>query len=107
MGISEIFIIMLIYAGLYIYTWQMVSSSNKVIVYIKYIFQIILYGIFSAAIWFSYKGEEYHINNHSGLEPISNTGEAILMIVGLSIYSVVLYFLNIHLKRKRRAGWQT
>ena len=99
MGISEIIIIMLVYGGLFLYSLQPVSSNNKIIVYVKSAFLIILYGFISTIIWFTYKGDENHINNHSGFEPISFTGEAILMIVGLSIYSIILLLFSILPKR--------
>ena len=101
MGISEIVIIMLVYGGLLLYILQPISLNNKMIVYVKSASLIILYGLISVIIWITYKGEEYHINIHSGYEPISFTGEAILMIVGLSIYSMLLSMLCISLKRKR------
>lgn len=86
---------MLVYGGLFLYTLQMVSSKNKILVYVKSAFLIILYVFISTTIWFTYKSEEYHFNNHSGYEPISFTDEAVLMIVGLSIYSVILFSLSI------------
>ncbi|MEH7226689.1 peptide ABC transporter permease [Bacillus sp. JJ1566] len=101
MGIFEIIIIMLVYGGLFLFTLQSISSKNKISVYVKSVFLIILYGFISTIIWFTFKAEEYHINNHSGYEPISYTGEAILMIVGLSIYSLLL--LMFILKRKRHS----
>ncbi len=103
MGISEMFIIILVYGGLFTYIWQMILANTKIIFYVKSTLLIILYGFFSTTIWFTYKGQEDHINNHSGLEPISFTGEAILTIVVFSIFSVVILFLNIFLKRKRNS----
>lgn len=101
MKFSELIIMMVVYGGLFIYTWQMVSSNNRAIVYLKATFLFILYGLVSTNIWFTLKGEEYHINNHSGLEPVSYSGEAILMIVAFSIYNVTLLCLNMFLKRTR------
>ena len=103
MGISEMFIIILIYGGTFTYIWQMISANTKLIFYVKSTLLIILYGFFSTTIWFTYKEQEDHINNHSGLEPISFTGEAILTIVVFSIFSVVILLLNIFLKRKRNS----
>lgn len=100
MGLSETIIIMLVYGGLFIYTLQLTSSNNKIIIYIKSAFLITLYVFISTIIWFTYKGEEYHINNHSGYDPISFTGEAILLIIGLSIYSVILILLSNLLKKR-------
>ena len=101
MGISEMFIMMLVYGVLFTYIWQIILSTNKIIIYVKSTLLIILYGFFSTTIWSTYKGQEYHINNHSGLEPISYRNEAALTIVGLSIYTVFILLLNILLKRKR------
>ncbi len=103
MGISEMFIIILVYGGIFTYICQIVLANTKLIFYVKLALLIILYGFFSTTIWFTYKGQEDHINNHSGLEPISFTGEAILTIVVFSIFSVVILFLNIFLKRKRNS----
>lgn len=103
-GIYEIIIIfMFAYGGLFLYIIRAISAKNKVVVYIKSAFIIILYVFSSTIIWFTYKGEEYHINNHSGYEPISFTREAILMIVGFSIYNIILLLLGIRLKRKRHS----
>ena len=103
MGISEVLIIILVYGGLFTYIWQMILANTKLIFYVKFALLIILYGFFSTTIWFTYKEQEDHINNHSGLEPISFTGEAILTIIVFSIFSVVILFLNIFLKRKRNS----
>ena len=103
MGISEMFIIILVYGGIFTYIYQIVLANTKIIFYVKLALLIILYGFFSTTIWFTYKGQEDHINNHSGLEPISFTGEAILTTVVFSIFSVVILFLNIFLKRKRNS----
>ena len=103
MGISEMFIIILVYGGIFTYIYQIVLANTKIIFYVKLALLIILYGFFSTTIWFTYKEQEDHINNHSGLEPISFTGEAILTIVVFSIFSVVILFLNIFLKRKRNS----
>lgn len=43
------------------------------------------------------------MNSHSGLEPISFTSEATVMLVGFSIYSLVLLFLGVYLKRKKHS----
>ena len=103
MGISEMFIIILVYGGIFTYIYQIFLANTKIIFYVKLALLIILYGFFSTTIWFTYKEQEDHINNHSGLEPISFTGEAILTIVVFSIFSVVILFLNIFLKRKRNS----
>ena len=103
MGISEMFIIILVYGGIFTYIYQIVLANTKIIFYVKLALLIILYGFFSTTIWFTYKGQEDHINNHSGLEPISFTGEAILTTVVFSIFSVMILFLNIFLKRKRNS----
>ena len=103
MGISEMFIIILVYGGIFTYIYQIVLANTKIIFYVKLALLIILYGFFSTTIWFTYKEQEDHINNHSGLEPINFTGEAILTIVVFSIFSVVILFLNIFLKRKRNS----
>lgn len=66
MVFSEIIIFMLVYGGLYIYTLQPVSSNNKIGIYVRSGFLIIFYGFISAVLWFTYKGEAYQINNHSG-----------------------------------------
>lgn len=99
MDFSEINMIMLVYGGLFLYTLQLVSSKNKILVLVKLAILIILFGFISTTIWLTYNAEEYHINNHSGYEPISFTHHAILMIVGLSIYSVVLFSFSIIVKR--------
>lgn len=101
MGFSEIIIMMLVYGGLFMYASQLRPSNNKIIGYVKSASFIILYGLIATSIWFTYKGEEYHINNHSGYEPVSFTDEAIVMIVGFSIYCLILFVLNISLRRKR------
>ncbi|RDW15144.1 peptide ABC transporter permease [Oceanobacillus chungangensis] len=101
--IYEIIIFMLVYGGLFIYILRSISSKNKTIAYIKSAFLIILYIFIGTIIWFTYKAEEYHINNHSGLEPISVTNEATLVVVGFSIYSIILLLFGIHLKRKRHS----
>lgn len=103
MGISEVFIIILIYGGLFTYIWQMILANTKRTFYVKSTLLIVLYSFFSTTIWFTYKGQEEHINNHSGLDPISFTDEAILTIVVFSIFSVVVLFLNIFWKRKRNS----
>ena len=103
MGISEMFIIILVYGGLFTYIWQMILANTKLIFYVKFALLIILYGFFSTTIRFTYKEQEDHINNHSGLEPISFTGEELLTIVVFSIFSVIILFLNIFLKRKRNS----
>jgi hypothetical protein len=96
----EIIIFMLVYGGLFLYTLLSVSSENRIIAYINSAFLMVLYVIISTILWFTYKGEEYHINNHSGYESISYTSEAILIIVGFTIYSIILLLLGIYLKHK-------
>ena len=103
MGISEMFIIILVYGGIFTYIYQIVLANTKIIFYVKMALLIILYSFFSITTWFTYKGQEDHINNHSGLEPISFTGEALLTIVVFSIFSVVILLLNIFMKRKRNS----
>lgn len=100
MGISEILLIMLVYGGLFLFAFPSISSNNKILVYIKSIFLIVLYLFISAIIWFSYKGKEYHLNNHSGFEPISFTGEVILVLICFSIFNIILLLLGIQLKSK-------
>lgn len=102
MGISET-LFMLVYGGLFLFTLQLFSSNNKILVYIKSAFLIALYVFISNIIWFTYKGEESHINNHSGYETISFTGEAILLVGVFSIYSIILLLLGIYLRRKRHS----
>ena len=104
MGISEMFIIILVYGGLFTYIWQMILANTKLFFYVKSTLLIILYGFFSTTIWFTYKEQEDHFNNHSGLEPISLTGEAIVMTVYFSIFSVLILFLNIFWERKRNSS---
>lgn len=77
MGISEIIIIMLVYGGLFLFV-NLVSSNNKLLVYVKWASFIILYGYISTIIWFTYKAEEEHTNSHSGYAPISLTGKQYL-----------------------------
>ncbi|MBM7609697.1 hypothetical protein JOD29_002973 [Lysinibacillus composti] len=96
MGISEIIIIMLVYGGLFLFV-NLVSSNNKLLGYVKWSTLILLYGFISIIIWFTYKAEEEHTNSHSGYALISLTGEAILMIAGLTIYTVILLFLGLRL----------
>lgn len=104
MGISEMFIIMLVYGGLFTYIWQMILSNTKIFFYVKSALLLILYVFLATTIWFTYQGQEYHINNHSGLESISFTGEAVFTTVIFSIFSVFILFLNIFLKRKRNSS---
>ena len=104
MRISEMFIIILVYGGLFTYIWQMILANTKIIFYVKSTLLIFLYSFFSTTIWFTYKEQEAHFNNHSGLEPISLTGEAIVMTVIFSFFSVVILCLNIFLKRKRNSS---
>ncbi|MFE8699811.1 peptide ABC transporter permease [Cytobacillus sp. FJAT-54145] len=99
--IYEIVIFMLLYGGLFLVTLRSSYLRNKTLFYIKSAFLIVLYVFISIIIWFIYKTEEHHINNHSGYEPISLTSEAIFMILGLSIYSIILLLLGVYLKRKR------
>lgn len=101
--IYEIIIFMLVYGGLFLYTLRSISSKNKTLAYIKSAFLIILYVFISIIIWFTYKAEEYHINNHSGYKPISVTDEATLVLIGFSIYSILLLLLGVHLKRRRNS----
>ncbi|MBS3679856.1 peptide ABC transporter permease [Ornithinibacillus massiliensis] len=103
MGISEIIFFMIVYGGLFIYIFQTISSNNRVLFYLKSAILLLLYIFISSIFWFRYKGEELHINNHSGYEPISYTGEAILMIGFFSIYTVILLILSYLLKRKRHS----
>ena len=35
MGISEMFIIILVYGGLFTYIWQMILTNTKIIFYVK------------------------------------------------------------------------
>lgn len=100
MAVSEIIIMMLVYGGLFLYTVRFGSSHNKIIFYGHYIFLIVLYCLISIAIWFIYKGNEVHINYHSGYEPISLTSDAIFAIVCFSIYNLILFLLSKRLKRK-------
>ncbi|WP_456278910.1 peptide ABC transporter permease [Bacillus sp. AK128] len=97
----EMIIFMLVYGGLFLHTLRSISSNNKILFYIKSAFLIICYVFFITIVWFTYKSEEHHINNHSGYEPISLTSETIFMIVGFSIYSLILLLLGVYLKRKR------
>ena len=99
--IYEIVIFMLLYGGLFLFTLRSIYSRSKTLFNIKSAFLIVLYVFSSTIIWFMYKTEEHHINNHSGYEPISLTSEAIFMILGLSIYSIILLLLGVYLKRKR------
>ncbi|MDQ0229212.1 peptide ABC transporter permease [Metabacillus malikii] len=101
--IYEIIIFMLVYGGLFLYTLRSISSKNKTLAYIKSIFLIMLYVFITTIIWFNYKAEEYHINNHSGLEPISFTAEAIVVVISISIYNIILLLFGIHFKRKRHS----
>ncbi|MEK4532160.1 peptide ABC transporter permease [Solibacillus sp. FSL W7-1472] len=100
MAVSEIIIMMLVYGGLFLYTARLSSSNNKIIFYGHYIFLIVLYCLISIAIWFIYKGNEVHINYHSGYEPISLTNKAIFTIVCFSIYNLILILVSKRLKRK-------
>lgn len=100
MAVSQIIIIMLVYGGLFFYTARFGSSHNKIIFYGHYIFLIVLYCLISIAIWFIYKGNEVHINYHSGYEPISLTREAIFAMVCFSIYNLILFLLSKRLTRK-------
>ena len=102
MGISET-LFMLVYGGLFLFTLQLFSSNNKILVYIKSAFLIALYVFISNIIWFTFKGEESHTNNHSGYEAISFTGEAILCLGVFSIYNIILLLLGTYLRRKRRS----
>lgn len=101
MGISEIILMLLVYGGLFLFVVNLVSSNNKLLVYVRWASLIILYGFICTIIWFTYKGEEEHTNSHSGYAPISLTGEAIVMIAGLTIYSVVLFFGGLRYFNKR------
>ncbi|WP_201777914.1 hypothetical protein [Ornithinibacillus contaminans] len=102
MDISEIIIFMLVYGGLFLYTLQTMASNNKILVRVKSALLIMLYVFIATIIWSTYKGEEYHSNAHGGYVSTSYTGETILMIVGLSVYSLILIGYSIFLKRKRR-----
>ena len=100
-GISEIIIMMIVYGALFFYTFLFISSKKKTVLYIISAFLLFLYVFNSTMIWNFYKSEEEHMNSHSGLEPISFTSEATVMLVGFSIYSLVLLLLGVYLKRKK------
>ena len=101
MAVSEIIIMMLVYGGLFLFTARFGSSHNKIIYYGHYVFLIVLYSLITIAIWFIFKGIELHINNHSGYDPISLTREAIFVIVGFSIYNLILFLLRKQFNRKK------
>lgn len=103
MGISEIIFFMIVYGGLFIYIFQTIPSNNRVLLYVKSATLLLLYIMISSIFWFSYKAEELHMNEHSGYEPISYTGEAVLMIGFFGIYTVILLTLVYLLKRKRQS----
>ncbi|WP_413362145.1 hypothetical protein [Lysinibacillus sp. 3P01SB] len=60
-----------------------------------YLFSIIV-------IWASYKEEEWHSNMHSGNPPISLTEEAVLSVIGFTLYNVLLLWIVWIIKRKKR-----
>ncbi len=102
-SISEMIIMMIVYGALFFYIMLSISSKEKTLLYIKSTFLLFLYVFISSVIWNFYKSEEEHMNSHSGLEPISFTSEATVMLVGFSIYSLVLLFLGVYLKRKKHS----
>ncbi|WP_339215027.1 peptide ABC transporter permease [Ornithinibacillus sp. FSL M8-0202] len=103
MGISEIIFFMIIYSGLFLFIIQIIPSNNRVLFYVKSATLLLLYLLISSTFWFRYKVEELHINEHSGYEPISYTGEAILMIGFFGIYTIILLTLGYLLKRKKHS----
>lgn len=52
------------------------------------LFGLYLFSI--SMIWEGYKGEEEHMNAHSGYPPISLTEEAVLSIIGFTIYNMLI-----------------
>ncbi|MBC5638733.1 peptide ABC transporter permease [Ornithinibacillus sp. BX22] len=103
MGISEIIFFMIIYSGLFLFIIQIIPSNNRVLFYVKSASLVLLYLMISSILWLSYKAEEVHINEHSGNEPISYTGEAVLMIGFFGIYTIILLTLGYLLKRKKHS----
>ncbi|MEN2467730.1 peptide ABC transporter permease [Ornithinibacillus sp. JPR2-1] len=103
MEISEIIFFMIIYSGLLLFIFQTIPSNNRVLFYVKSATLLLLYLLISSIFWFSYKAEELHINEHSGYEPISYTGEAVFMIGFFGIYTIILLTLGYLLKRKKRS----
>ncbi|GGA90436.1 hypothetical protein GCM10008025_36230 [Ornithinibacillus halotolerans] len=99
-GISDIIIFMLVYGVIFLYTMCVISSKNKILLYIKSALLIFFYVSISSMVWIYYKTEEDYFNSHSGLGPISYTDEAVLLLVGFCIYNIILFLLSVQLNRK-------
>ena len=114
MGVSEFIIMLLVYSGLILYFLipfqrkvnlrnQQHSKSafitvykhslRKMIFHKKALVAFILLGFTLVMIWSGYAAAEVHYNNHSGYPPISTNLEAVYMMCGLLIYTVLLLFL--------------
>lgn len=104
-SISEILIIALVYGGLFLYLNNVITRKlkNSYFTAFRYILVLMLYSFTISLGWLMFKGEEYHRNEHSGLEDVSYRAPALFFIASITLYSVMLFFLGKY-KRKINIG---
>ena len=78
--------------------------KNSYFTAFRYILVLMLYSFTISLGWVMFKGEEYHRNEHSGLEDVSYSTPALFFIASITLYSVTLLFLSRSLTRKINIG---
>ncbi|MFF5994952.1 peptide ABC transporter permease [Lysinibacillus sp. KU-BSD001] len=107
MNMSEIIVILLIYSGLFIYfliSFDVKNKKKSRLFPAKSFLALGLYMLMVSTIWGMYKAEEWQMNEHSGYPPIYLMNEALLLIVGVSIYSILLFVIMTVFRMKKRKG---
>ncbi|WP_431026871.1 hypothetical protein [Lysinibacillus sp. LZ02] len=104
---SEIIVKLLIYSGLLIYFLTLFDVKNKKksrLFPTKSFLALGLYMLMVSIIWGTYTAEEWQMNEHSGYPPIYLMDHALLLIVGVSIYSILLFVIITFFRMKKRKG---
>ncbi|QKS72859.1 peptide ABC transporter permease [Paenalkalicoccus suaedae] len=99
-GLGEIFVFLLIYGLLMSFLLRSMAVSRKRGYYLKLSILLVLYISITIFIWTRYKAEENHVNSHSGLDPISYTNEALLMIGGFTAFNLLLIVVGVYLNKR-------
>lgn len=59
----------------------------------KAILALLLLGFALFSIWSTYEGVEWHVNEHSGYQPISTDVQAVYAMMGVVVYTISLALL--------------
>lgn len=96
--------ITLVYGGLFLYFLNDYSTRKDHKCWFTTLKLILLFGLYSftiSCVWLMFKGEENHRNEYSGLENVSYSTPALFFIAGITLYSVMLFFMDKHFKKRK------